>query len=213
MTTLSRTKSTEPPRLRGAASAAPPPTVVLFNKPFGVLCQFSGDRGPTLKDFIPLGGIYPAGRLDADSEGLVVLTDHGPLQHRISHPARHWTKVYWAQVEGVPGEAALQALRAGIDLEDFTSLPAEARIIAEPPGLWERVPPIRYRRHIPTTWLELGLREGKNRQVRRMTAAVGHPTLRLIRRSVGGWNIEGLRNGEYRELAAREIAVISAPPP
>jgi 23S rRNA pseudouridine2457 synthase len=183
-----------------------PPVVVLFNKPFGVLCQFSGDQGPTLKDYVDVAGVYPAGRLDADSEGLVVLTDHGPLQHRISHPTRHWAKVYWAQVEGMPADTALQPLREGVALGDFVSRPAGVRSIAEPVALWERVPPIRFRKHLPTSWLEMTLHEGKNRQVRRMTAAIGHPTLRLIRHSVGDWKLDGLAPGQYRLLSTAEIA-------
>ena len=184
--------------------------VVLFNKPFGVLCQFSGDQGPTLKDYIDVPSVYPAGRLDADSEGLVVLTDHGPLQHRISHPDRHWSKIYWAQVDGEASEQALQPLRSGVNLGDFTSQPVTARVIPEPAGLWDRVPPIRYRRNKPTSWLELTLHEGKNRQVRRMTAAVGHPTLRLIRYSVGCWNLDGLRPGEYRQQPVEDVAALLA---
>lgn len=186
-----------------------PPVVVLFNKPFGVLCQFSGDRGPTLKDYVDVARVYPAGRLDSDSEGLVVLTDHGPLQHRISHPVRHWAKVYWAQVEGHPSESALQSLRKGVALGDFVSRPAEARSIGEPSALWERVPPIRFRKHLPTSWLEMTLHEGKNRQVRRMTAAIGHPTLRLIRHSVGDWSLDGLAPGKYRLLSVEETAAIA----
>jgi 23S rRNA pseudouridine2457 synthase len=181
--------------------------VVLLNKPFGVLCQFSGGGGKkTLKDFVPIPGIYPAGRLDADSEGLVVLTDEGELQHLVSHPKAKWPKTYWVQVEGIPAPGALEALRKGIELGGFTSLPAGVREIPEPAGLWEREPPIRKRRLIPTCWLEITLREGRNRQVRRMTAAVGLPTLRLIRHAVGKWTTDGLAPGSYRRLDASEVA-------
>ena len=174
--------------------------LILFNKPYGVITQFSSDgKHATLKDFIPLPGIYPAGRLDTDSEGLLILTDDGALQHRISHPRHKLAKAYWAQVEGVPGEAALEQLRRGVDLGDFVTRPAQARIIEEPAGLWPRTPPIRFRMHIPTAWIELVIREGKNRQVRRMTAKIGFPTLRLIRCRIGGWNLDGLAPGNWRE--------------
>ncbi|HKY01395.1 MAG TPA: pseudouridine synthase [Burkholderiales bacterium] len=177
--------------------------LILFNKPYGVLCQFSRDSDrPCLADYIEIPGVYPAGRLDADSEGLVLLTDDGALQARIADPAHKLPKTYWAQVEGLPDEAALHALRAGVTLREFKARPAEARLIAEPAGLWPRNPPIRVRQHIPTSWLELILREGKNRQVRRMTAQVGFPTLRLIRWSVGSWTLEGLGTGEYRAVPA-----------
>jgi 23S rRNA pseudouridine2457 synthase len=176
------------------------PGVVLFNKPYGVVCQFSAHPArPTLKHFIPLEDVYPAGRLDWDSEGLVVLTADGGLQHRISDPRAKMPKTYWVQVEGVADEATLHRLRNGVDLGDFVTLPAEVRRMDEPAGLWPRQPPIRVRRAIPTGWLELTLREGKNRQVRRMTAAVGHPTLRLIRWRVGPWDLQGLAPGTYRQ--------------
>lgn len=177
--------------------------VVLFNKPFGVLSQFlaEGERRG-LNDFVPLSGVYAAGRLDADSEGLLVLTDDGPLQHRITDPRAKMEKVYWAQVEGEPSDTALQRLASGVDLEDFTSRPCQVALVAEPRGLWPRVPPIRVRRHIPTAWLEVRLTEGKNRQVRRMTARVGYPTLRLIRWAVGPWTLAGLAPGQWREVAA-----------
>jgi len=174
-------------------------SVILVNKPYGVLCQFSGGaaRG-TLADFVPVPGVYPAGRLDADSEGLVVLTSNGPLQARIADPRHKLEKLYWVQVEGTPGDEALARLRQGVVLRDGTTRPASVRSIDEPAGLWPRDPPIRMRRHIPTAWIELGLREGRNRQVRRMTAAVGLPTLRLIRCRIGPWDLDGMAPGEWR---------------
>lgn len=176
------------------------PQIILLNKPYGVVCQFSAHpTRPTLKDYVTVPGVYPAGRLDWDSEGLVVLTSDGSLQHRIAQPGSKWTKTYWVQVEGLPDEIALQHLRRGIDLGDFVTRPAEARRIEEPPGLWPREPAIRVRKAIPVSWLELRLKEGKNRQVRRMTAAVGHPTLRLIRWAVGPWDLTGLPPGGSRE--------------
>jgi 23S rRNA pseudouridine2457 synthase len=182
------------------------PRVVLFNKPYGVICQFSPSTGKkTLKDFVPITGIYPAGRLDTDSEGLLVLTDDGALQHTISHPAQKWPKTYWVEVENIPDEAALMRLRTGVDLGDFVSGPAAVNPIAEPAGLWERNPPIRFRQTIPTSWLEIEINEGKNRQVRRMTAAAGFPTLRLIRYRIGHWTLGGLGSGEYRLLPAGEM--------
>jgi 23S rRNA pseudouridine2457 synthase len=182
------------------------PRVVLFNKPYGVICQFSASAGKkTLKDFVPITGIYPAGRLDADSEGLLILTDDGSLQNAISHPAKKWPKTYWTQVENIPDAAALMRLRSGVDLGDFVSAPATVNAIAEPSGLWERNPPIRIRQSIPTSWLEIDISEGKNRQVRRMTAAAGFPTLRLIRHRIGHWTLAGLGPGEYRLLAGSEI--------
>ncbi|HEX7953200.1 MAG TPA: pseudouridine synthase [Burkholderiales bacterium] len=182
------------------------PRVVLFNKPYGVICQFSPSAGKqTLKDFVPIAEIYPAGRLDTDSEGLLVLTDDGRLQNTISHPAQKWPKTYWAQVEGVPGEAALERLRAGVDLGDFVAAPARVAVIDEPTGLWPRTPPIRVRQNIPTSWMEISITEGKNRQVRRMTAATGHPTLRLIRHQIGNWTLSGLASGAYRVLGRDEM--------
>lgn len=177
--------------------------VILFNKPFGVLSQFTSEGGrPGLADFVPVPGVYAAGRLDADSEGLLVLTDDGELQHRITRPGAKMIKTYWVQVEGVPTPVALDALRTGVDLGDFRTLPCAARSIDEPPGLWPRTPPIRARRHIPASWIEIRLREGKNRQVRRMTARVGFPTLRLIRWAIGSWTVAGLEPGQWRETAA-----------
>jgi 23S rRNA pseudouridine2457 synthase len=177
--------------------------VLLFNKPFGVVCQFSGDGlHPTLADYIRLPGFYPAGRLDTDSEGLLLLTDDGKLQHRITDPKHKLPKTYWVQVEGVPDEAALKRLRSGVKLNDFTTQPAAAELMAEPHGLWQRNPPIRFRKDIPTSWLQLTIREGKNRQVRRMTAAVGFPTLRLIRYAIGTWTLYGLAPGKYSSMNA-----------
>jgi 23S rRNA pseudouridine2457 synthase len=173
--------------------------ILLCNKPFGVICQFSRNGvHPTLADYIALPDFYPAGRLDTDSEGLLVLTDDGQLQHRITDPKHKLPKTYWVQVEGVPDEAALEKLRRGVKLSDFTTQPAEARLIDEPASLWPRNPPIRSRKNIPTRWLELTISEGKNRQVRRMTAAVGLPTLRLIRYRIGDWTLSGLEPGKWR---------------
>jgi len=177
------------------------PRLILFNKPYGVITQFSDDgKHPTLKDFIPIADIYPAGRLDVDSEGLLILTDDGNWQHRLSHPRHKLPKTYWAQVEGNPADESLNGLREGVDLGDFVTLPAKARIIEEPSTLWPRNPPIRFRKAIPTKWIELIIQEGKNRQVRRMTAKVGLPTLRLVRYSIGPWNLKGLLPGEWREI-------------
>lgn len=174
--------------------------LILLNKPFGVLCQFTDPDGrPTLADYVPVPRVYPAGRLDADSEGLLLLTDDGALQARLADPRHHVEKVYWVQVERVPDEAALARLRAGVALKDGPTRPARVRAIEEPPGLWTREPPIRPRAAIPTAWLEIGLTEGRNRQVRRMTAAVGFPALRLIRVAVGPYALGGLRPGQWKE--------------
>lgn len=176
--------------------------IVFFNKPYGVLSQFTPEgRWRALADFIPVKGVYVAGRLDADSEGLLILTDDGRLQARISDPKHKLEKTYWAQVEGLPDEAALDRLRVGIRLPDFTAQPARIRRIDEPAGLWPRDPPIRFRQSIPTAWLEIRIAEGKNRQVRRMTAAIGYPTLRLIRAAVGSASLAGLASGQWREIA------------
>lgn len=177
--------------------------LILLNKPHGVICQFTPEGGHrSLKDFVDVPRVYPAGRLDTDSEGLVVLTDEGRLQAAIADPRRKLDKAYWVQVEGVPTGAALQALRDGVQLNDGPTLPAQARVLATPPALWERDPPIRFRKQVPTSWLELVLHEGRNRQVRRMTAAVGLPTLRLVRHRIGMWTIEGLAPGQWREVEA-----------
>ncbi|WP_106092180.1 pseudouridine synthase [Enhygromyxa salina] len=176
--------------------------VLLFNKPYGVLTQFraQGDV-QTLAAYIDVPGVYAAGRLDKDSEGLLVLTDDGALQHRISAPKHKMVKTYWVQVEGEPRDEALAALRGGVELKDGWTKPAKARRLAAP-SVWPRDPPIRERKSIPTAWLELKLKEGRNRQVRRMTAAVGHPTLRLIRYAVGPWTLEGIAPGQFVELCA-----------
>ena len=201
-------------RSRSRIRAAPADSsVVLLNKPYGVLCQFSpdGSAKPTLADYIPLPDVYPAGRLDADSEGLVVLTADGALQARIASPRAKLPKIYRVQVEGRPTADQIAALVAGVDLGDVVTAPAKARAIAEPSGLWPRTPPIRFRKAIPTSWLELVLIEGRNRQVRRMTAAVGLPTLRLIRYAVGSWTIEGLAPGDWRREAATPPVLSSRP--
>lgn len=176
---------------------------ILFNKPFNVLSQFTdkGNEGTdrqTLSDYIDAPGVYAAGRLDRDSEGLLVLTNDGKLQNRIASPKFKQPKTYWVQVEGVPDEAALSALQNGVELKDGLTRPAIVRQMDAPAELWERDPPIRVRKSVPDSWIELSITEGRNRQVRRMTAAVGHPTLRLIRYSVGSWSIDGLASGAWR---------------
>ncbi|MCJ9430083.1 pseudouridine synthase [Kordiimonas marina] len=180
--------------------------LILFNKPYDVLSQFT-DRGTvtpraTLSDYIDVSGVYPAGRLDRDSEGLLLLTDDGRLQARISSPKFKMPKSYLVQVEGEPDEAALDRLRKGVELKDGLTRPAAVERI-DPPDLWPRTPPVRFRKSVPDTWLRLTIREGRNRQVRRMTAAVGHPTLRLIRWSIGDWSLDGLQPGEWRDAPAR----------
>ena len=188
-----------------ASRAAPRPhspskqVLIAFNKPFNVLCQFTDAAGRrTLADFVTVKNVYPAGRLDYDSEGLVLLTDDGALQKRIAHPRDRTKKLYLAQVERVPDETALARLRRGVETRDGMTAPTSARLVEEPDWLWPREPPIRYRREIPTAWLEITLTEGRNRQVRRMTAAVDHPTLRLVRVSIGSWSLDGLRPGEWQ---------------
>ena len=180
--------------------------LLAFNKPFRVLTQFTSvDGKATLSNFLRAPGMYPAGRLDFDSEGLVLLTDSDALQARIADPKWKAPKTYYVQIEGEPDERALAALRKGVKLNDGMTLPAEAERIDEPQWLWPRDPPIRFRKAIPTNWIALTLREGRNRQVRRMTAAVGYPALRLIRWSIGPWTLEGLAPGAWREIAATEV--------
>ena len=187
--------------------------LIRFNKPYGVLSQFTPEgRWRGLKDFIDLPGVYVAGRLDADSEGLLLLTDDGALQARISHPRHKMDKTYWVQVESTPSAEALQQLRDGVLLNDGPTLPAQVAQIDEPAGLWPRDPPIRERQHIPTAWLALTIREGRNRQVRRMTAAVGLPTLRLIRAAIGPYALEGLAPGAFDTVDASAATAAAAAP-
>ncbi len=192
------------PQSRRVAKAPPAePRLLLLNKPFDVLTQFNdADGRATLKDFVQVAGVYPAGRLDRDSEGLLLLTNDGQLQARIADPKHKLAKTYWVQVEGEVSDEHLQRLRDGVELNDGMTLPAEARALDEP-ELWPRNPPVRFRKSVPTSWVELVIREGRNRQVRRMTAAVGLPTLRLVRVRIGPWTLDGLQPGEWREVPAR----------
>lgn len=193
--------------------ATRPFRTILFNKPYDVLPCFTDSEGrPTLADYIDLPGVYAAGRLDRDSEGLMLLTSDGVLAHRVTDPTHKLPKVYWAQVELVPSEAALRQLRQGIMLSGVRTRPAKARLLEKAPGLSDRPVPIRFRRNVPTAWLEITLHEGMNRQVRRMTAAVGHPTLRLVRAAIGPMVLGDLRPGQWRDLTLEEVTRISQKP-
>lgn len=184
---------------------------IIFYKPYGVLCQFTQDtpERQTLKDYIDIPKIYPVGRLDWDSEGLVLLTDNGKLQHRLSDPKFGHERTYWVQVERIPDVVAIEKLTKGVEIQDYRTKPAKVSLLPEEPNLPERDPPIRFRKNVPTAWLELVLTEGKNRQVRRMTAAVGFPTLRLVRVKIGKLGLDGLRLGDFRELEMNEIASLT----
>lgn len=175
--------------------------LILFNKPYGVICQFSEhEKHPCLAQYISIKNVYPAGRLDHDSEGLLLLTDDGKLQHKIADPKHKMKKTYWVQVDNAITQRAVDQLKKGVILKDGKTQPAQARIISEPENLWPRNPPVRFRKEIPTSWIELTIQEGRNRQVRRMTAAVGFPTLRLIRYSIGGWSLGELPPGEFNKI-------------
>ncbi|MBF2063288.1 MAG: rRNA large subunit pseudouridine synthase E [Calothrix sp. C42_A2020_038] len=183
---------------------------IIFYKPYGVLCQFTRDtpERKTLQDYIDVSDVYPVGRLDWDSEGLVLLTNHGQLQHRLSNPKFGHERSYWVQVERIPDQAALEKLRSGVEIQDYRSRSAKVQLLTEEPGLPERDPPIRFRKNVPTAWLEITLSEGKNRQVRRMTAAVGFPTLRLVRFQIAHLTLENLNLGEWRDLTSIEVDLL-----
>ncbi len=185
---------------RNNSSKSTAAQLILFNKPFNTLCQFTGEDGDsTLADFIKIPKVYAAGRLDKDSEGLLLLTDNGQLQHQIANPKNKMEKTYWVQVEGEPLNSDLEDLRHGIEIQDYVTKPAKIKMI-DPPNVWPRNPPIRERKNISTSWLEIKIKEGKNRQVRRMTAAIGYPTLRLIRAAIGEWHLDDLAVGEYKSM-------------
>jgi 23S rRNA pseudouridine2457 synthase len=180
---------------------------ILFHKPYGVLSQFSG-TGRTLKDYIPIKEVYPAGRLDEDSEGLLLLTDDGEFQHRLTDPEFAHPRTYWVQVEGIPDAQALHRLVEGVVIQAYRTRPAEVCLLSDEPALLPRDPPIRFRKNVPTAWIELTLTEGRNRQVRKMTAAIGHPTLRLVRIAIGKLSLEGLGPGKWRDLSPEELRIL-----